>query len=92
VSEENESDLRRAIFGSDHSEAEDKVLSYVSNRLQQGAQLSEVLEEEYVLRNTAPAKRREILTDPRLAQRYREGLKQYYESDELKPEAPPPQH
>jgi hypothetical protein len=89
VSEENESDLRRAIFGSEHSEAEDKVLSYVSHRLQEGAQLSEVLEEEYVLRNTAPAKRREILTDPRLAQQYREGLKQYYESEELKPEAPP---
>ena len=92
MSEENKSDLRRVIFGSDHSEAEDKVLSYVSHRLQEGAQLSEVLEEEYVLRNTAPAKRREILTDPRLAQRYREGLAQYYESDELKPEAPPPQH
>ncbi len=89
MSEENESDLRRVIFGSDHSEAEDKVLSYVSHRLQEGAQLSEVLEEEYVLRNTAPAKRREILTDPRLAQQYREGLEQYYESDEMKPEAPP---
>ena len=89
MSEENESGLRRAIFGSDHSEAEDKLLSYVSNRLQAGAQLREVLEEEYVLRNTTPAKRREILTDPRLAQQYREGLKQYYESDELKPEAPP---
>ncbi len=89
MSEENESDLRRVIFGSDHSEAEDKVLSYVSHRLQEGAQLSEVLEEEYVLRNTAPAKRREILTDPRLAQQYREGLEQYYVSDEMKPEAPP---
>ncbi len=89
MSEENESGLRRVIFGSDHSEAEDKVLSYVSRRLQEGAQLSEVLEEEYVLRNTAPAKRREILTDPRLARQYREGLEQYYESDEMKPEAPP---
>jgi hypothetical protein len=90
VSEQNESSgLRRVMFGPDHSEAEDKVLSYVSNRLQDRAQVRDVLEEEYVLRNTTPAQRREILTDPRLAQRYREGLEQYYESDELKPEAPP---
>jgi hypothetical protein len=89
VSEEDEGGLRKVMFGSDHSEAEDKVLSYVSHRLQEGAQIREVLEEEYVLRNTTPAKRREILTDPRLAQQYREGLEQYYESDELKPEAPP---
>ena len=89
MSEENESGLRKVMFGSDHSETEDKVLSYVSHRLQEGAQLREVLEEEYVMRNTTPAQRREILTDPRLAQQYREGLEQYYESDELKPEAPP---
>ncbi len=89
MSEENESGLRRVMFGPDHSESEDKVLSYVSNRLQGGAQIRDVLEEEYVLRNTTAAQRREILTDPRLAQQYREGLKQYYESDELKPEAPP---
>jgi hypothetical protein len=89
VSEENESGLRRVIFGPDHSEAEDKVLTYVSHRLKEGAHIRDVLEEEYVLRNTTPAQRRELLTDPRLVQQYREGLEQYYESDELKPEAPP---
>jgi hypothetical protein len=61
----------------------------VTHRLKSGANLGEVLEEEYVLRNTTPIQRREMLTDPRLAQQYREGLEQYYESDELKPEAPP---
>ena len=49
----------------------------------------DVLEEEYIVRHTTPAQRREILADPRLAQQYREDLKRYYESDELKPEAPP---
>ena len=92
MSEENESGLRRVIFGPDHSEAEEKVLSYVSHRLKEGARVRDVLEEEYVLRHTTPDQRRELLTDPRLAQQYRKGLKQYYESDELKPEAPPPQH
>jgi methyl coenzyme M reductase subunit C-like uncharacterized protein (methanogenesis marker protein 7) len=89
VSEENESGLRRVVFGPDHSEAEDKVLTYVSHRLKEGAHIRDVLEEEYVLRNTTSAQRRELLTDPRLVQQYREGLEQYYESDELKPEAPP---
>ena len=58
MSEENQGGLRKVMFGSDRSETEDKVLSYVSNRLQEGAQIREVLEEEYVLRNTTPAKRR----------------------------------
>jgi hypothetical protein len=89
VSEENGSGLRELMFDSDHSEAEDKVLSYISHRLKEGAHLGNVLEEEYVVRNTTPVQRREVLTDPRLAQQYREGLEQYYESDELKPEAPP---
>jgi hypothetical protein len=91
VSEENESGLRRVMFGPDHSEADEKVLSYVSHRLKEGAHIRDVLEEEYVLRNTTPDQRRELLTDPRLARQYREGLKQYYESDEMKPEAPPQQ-
>jgi hypothetical protein len=89
VSEEKGSGLRELMFGPDHSETEDKVLSYVSHRLKEGAHLRDMLEEEYVVRNTTPSERREILTDPRLAQQYREGLEQDYESDELKPEAPP---
>ena len=91
MSEENESGLRRVIFGPDRSEAEEKVLSYVSHRLKEGARIRDVLEEEYVLRNTTPNQRRELLMDPRLAQQYREGLEQYYESEEMKPEAPPQQ-
>ena len=91
MSAENEFGLRRVIFGPDHSEAEEKVLSYVSHRLKEGARIRDVLEEEYVLRHTTPDQRRELLMDPRLAQQYREGLEQYYESDEMKPEAPPQQ-
>jgi hypothetical protein len=33
VSEENNSGLRRVMFGPDHSESEDKVLSYVSHQV-----------------------------------------------------------
>lgn len=89
MSEENESGLRKLLFGADHSEAEEKVLDYMSHRLKDGAHLRDVLEEEYVVRNTTPSQRDEILTSPRLVQEYREGLEQYFESDELKLEAPP---
>jgi hypothetical protein len=89
MSEENESGLRELLFGDDHSETHEKVLSYMSHRLKEGAHLRDVLEEEYVVRNTTLTERRRILTDPRLAQQYREDVEQYFESDELKPEAPP---
>jgi hypothetical protein len=92
VSEENESALRKLLFGTDHhSEVEEKVLDYVSHRLKDGANLSAVLEEEYVVRNITPAQRDEIRTNPRLVQEYREELEQDYESEEMKP-AEPPRH
>ena len=90
MSEENESALRKLLFGTDHhSEAEEKVLDYVSHRLKDGANLTDALEEEYVVRNITPAQRDEIRTNPRLVQEYREGLEEYYESEELKPQEPP---
>jgi hypothetical protein len=90
VSEQNESGLRRLLFGADHSEGEQKVVDYVSHRLKEGANLSEVLEEEYVVRNITPAQRDEIRTNPTIVQEYREGgLEQDYESEELKPQEPP---
>ncbi len=87
MSEENESGLRGLLFGGGGQwESEDKVLEYVAHRLKDGAHLRDVLEEEYVVRNTTRTQRNEILTDPRLIQQDREGLEQEFESDELKPE------
>ena len=87
MSEKNESGLRELLLGdNDRSEVVDKVLKYVAHRLKDGAHLRDVLEEEYVVRNTTRTQRDEILTDPRLAQESREGLGQDLESDELKPE------
>ncbi len=87
MSEENQSGLRNLLFGDDErSDVLDKVLAYVAHRLKDGAHLGDVLEEEYVVRNTTQTQRDEILTDPRLAQESREGLGQDLESDELKPE------
>ncbi|MDP9480737.1 MAG: hypothetical protein M3R38_34595 [Actinomycetota bacterium] len=64
-------------------------MAYVVHRLNAGAHLEEVLREEYVVRNSTHGERDELLRDPRLSQKVRKGLKQYFESDELKPEAPP---
>lgn len=88
MSEEKESTLGKLLFGEEHSEAENKVLEYVAHRLKAGAHLRDVLEEEYVVRNTTQTQRNELLTDPRLIQRDREGLQEEFESDELKPEHP----
>lgn len=89
MGEENESGLRKILFGDDHSELEHRAIRYVAHRLKRGAHLREVLEEEYVVRNTTPVEREEMLTDPRLVRKAREGLEQDFESDELKPEHPP---
>ena len=91
MSEENESRVSKLVFGEDRSESEEKVLSYVTHRLKAGAHLRDVLQEEYVVRNSTQAERDRIRQDPQLGQETREGLKQYFESDELKPEHPPQQ-
>ena len=90
MSEENQSGLRKLLLGDDddRSEVVDKVLAYVAHRLKDGAHLGDVLEEEYVVRNTTRTQREEILTDPRLVRESREGLGQDFESDELKIENP----
>jgi hypothetical protein len=89
VSEENESNLRKLLFGGDHSESEEKVLSYVTHRLKEGAHLTDVLREEYVVRNITPAERDKIRQDPELVREAREGLEQDFESDKLKPDKHP---
>ncbi|CAA9387265.1 MAG: hypothetical protein AVDCRST_MAG03-342 [uncultured Rubrobacteraceae bacterium] len=89
MSEESESKLRKLVFGDGNSESEEKVLSYVAHRVKDGAHLGDVLQEEYVVRNSTQAERDKIMQDPKLGQEAREGLEQYFESDELKPEHPP---
>jgi hypothetical protein len=71
-----------------HPEQVDKDRQYVGHRLKNGANLEEVLREEYVLRNSTQTEREQMIRDPELIQRSREGLKQYFESDELKPKHP----
>ena len=89
MSEEKESGLRKLLIGNDYSESEEKVLAYITHRLKGGAHLEDVLRDEYVVRNSTQSERDEILQDPRVSQKAREGLEQDFESDELKPHQPP---
>ena len=87
MSEQDKSFFDRLLSGGGHSE-EDKVREYISHRIKNGANLREVLQEEYVLRNTTQNERDEIIRDPRVVQESREGLKQDFDSDELAPKHP----
>ena len=84
MSEQDRSFFDKLVSSSGYSE-EDKVREYISHRIRNGANLREVLQEEYVLRNTTQNERDEIIRDPRIAQQSREGLHQYFESEELAP-------
>ena len=86
MTQENESGLREFLFGGAHAGPEDEVLEYVAHRLKGGGHLRDVLEEEYVMRNTTQTQRDELLTNPRLVRKDREGLEEYFASEELSPE------
>ena len=71
--------------GSGRTQQEDKVREYIRHRLNHGAHLAEVLQEEYVLRNCSKDEVDEIIRDPRLIHENREGLKRLFKSGELDP-------
>ena len=73
------------LFGIQRSPREGKVLEYIIHRLQDGVNLKEVLQEEYVCRNATRAELRRILDNPRLAEVAREQLRKYFSSGELDP-------
>ena len=79
--------LRRFFFGSDPSRAwrEEKVLRYIIHRIDDDANLHEVLKEPYVRRNCTESEIDEIRTNPELVHACREHLEQTFRSGELDP-------
>ncbi len=71
--------------GSSRPQQEDKVREYIIHRVNHGAHLAKVLQENYVLRNCSREEVDEIIRDPRLIHEAREGLKRVFESEELDP-------
>ena len=79
------------FFGSNPSRAEreEKVLRYIIHRINEDANLHEVLREPYVQRNCSQAEIDEIESNPELVHAAREHLEQAFRSGELDPKRRP---
>jgi hypothetical protein len=67
------------------SQRQEKVLQYIIGRINEGAPLPEVLQEEYVRRNSSQAEIEQIIRSPELIGAAREQLGESFRSDEFKP-------
>src|SRR5215203_3808805 len=79
--------LGQFFFGGSPSRAsrEEKVLRYIIHRIDEDAELHEVLEEPYVQRNCSQIEIDEIRSNPELVHACREHLEQTFRSGELDP-------
>ena len=68
-----------------HSVREERVVEYIIHRLGEGANLQEILREEYVRRNASPVEVDEICSRPELVQAAREHMEQEFHSGEIDP-------
>ncbi len=66
-------------------EHEEKVLQYIIHRIDEDANLHEVLQEPYVRRNCSQAEIEEIMSSADLVHACREHLEQTFRSGELDP-------
>jgi hypothetical protein len=74
------------LFGTNNrSGRQDKVLEYVIHRIEDGANLREVLQEEYVRRNATTEEVQSILENPRLIEAAGEQLREDFSSGKLDP-------
>ena len=67
------------------AEREEKVLQYIIHRMNEDADLHEVLQEDYVLRNCSQGEIDEIINNPELVHAAREHMEQIFGSGELAP-------
>ena len=73
------------LFGTRRSPREEKLLEYIIHRIEDGANLNEVLQEEYVRRNAGRDEIRRILENPRLVEAAGEQLREDFSSGKLDP-------
>jgi len=85
VAEKNRSFWDRLFGTSTRSGRQDKVLEYVVHRIEDGANLREVLQEEYVRRNATAEEVQSILENPRLIEAAGEQLREDFSSGKLDP-------
>ncbi len=68
-----------------HVEHEEKVLHYIIHRVDEDADLHDVLQEPYVRRNCSQGEIDEIIMNPELVHHCREHLEHVFASGELDP-------
>jgi hypothetical protein len=78
------------LFGSQGPSArERRLLEYIVHRLNEGANLHDVVEEEYVRRNASQSQIDEILSNPKVVEAARERMQQDFSSGDLDPNKRP---
>ena len=78
----------RIMFGRRHGARvgrEEKVLQYIIHRVDEDADLHDVLQEPYVRRNCSQVEIEEIIMNPQLVHRCREHLEHVFATGELDP-------
>ncbi len=81
--EEKKSFWARLFGGSRNSLREQKVLEYIVHGMNQGANLKDVVGEEYVRRNLSRSQINNILSDPRIIEAARKRMQEALRSREL---------
>lgn len=89
MSEEHKPFWSKIFTGHQSSESEEKVLGYIVHRCNEGANLHEVVEDEYVKRNATRSQIDDILRDPRLIHSAHERMTEAFRSGELDPKGRP---
>lgn len=71
------------------SARERRVLEYIVHRVNEGANLHDVLEEEYIKRNASRSQIDEIASNPQVVEAARESMQEEFRSGELDPNRRP---
>ncbi|CAN5588299.1 hypothetical protein BH24ACT20_BH24ACT20_08920 [soil metagenome] len=78
------------LFGSQGPSArERRLLEYIVHRLNEGANLHDVVDEEYVRRNASQSQIDEILSNPKVVEAARERMQEDFSSGDLDPNRRP---
>ncbi len=74
------------LFGTNNqSGRQQKLLEYIVHRVKDGANLQEVLQEEYIRRNATSEEIRRVLENPKLVEAAGEQMREDFSSGELDP-------
>lgn len=85
MAEEKKSFWRRIFGGPTRSARQERVLEYIVHRMDAGANLNDILDEEYVLRNLSRGEREQIASDPRVVEAARERMQKDFKAGKPDP-------